>query len=100
MLACAGAGATRASSAIGVVCATHKPSRSCRVAPTAKRCVPRQRTSRMPACALSTSISSASVPTSCSCTTSLAPLRASLPARSATTPNGACSRRQRDIRSR
>ena len=44
--------------------ASQRPSFSCRVAPTPNRCVPRQRTMRIPACALSTSISSASVPTS------------------------------------
>ena len=58
---------------------THRPSASCRVAPSAKRCVPRQRTSRMSASGLSTSISSASVPTSNSATGSPPATRASPP---------------------
>ena len=90
-----------ASSSIGVVSAEPQAvvllARSRR---RSKRCVPRQRTCRMPACALSTSISSASVPTVRSATASPPARRTSLPARRATTPNGARSRRQRAIRSR
>ena len=70
------------------------------VAPRVKRRLPRQRMRRMFASGLSTSISSARVPTSNSVTGAAVLLRASLPERSATTPNGTCSRMQRAIRSR
>mgnify|MGYP003693582505 CR=1 FL=1 len=100
-LACVADGATTGSSASGAGVAEPEAVGLLPVAPS-REALP-CRGSAPAGCsppALSTSISSASVPTSNSATGCAGDARASLPERSATTPNGACSRMQRAIRSR